>query len=93
MTQENKIQEALDMIRYFDWYWRMCDLGYMEERRRAYSGMRRFVEHVCTIPNKAVREALRNLWTLKYRETQDSLSGEKNDYTEKRNEYMAVLAS
>ena len=92
MTQENKIEKALQMIKNFDWDWRMCDLGYFEERKKAERRMRSFVALVCTIPNKAVREALRNLWTLEYRKIQYNRGGNKTEYIEKKKEYMAVLA-
>ena len=87
MTQENKIQAALNMIDGYDWYWRMADAWLYDS---AKAGMRNFVELVSTIENSNIRTALRNLWTLKFEETR----GFKNtDITAKRNEYMAVLAA
>lgn len=90
MTQENKIQAALRMIDGYDWYWRMADAWLYDS---AKSGMRSFVELVSTIENSNVRQALRNLWTLKYEETRGIISGESADTSAKRSEYMAVLAA
>ena len=90
MTQENKIQTALQMIDGYDWYWRMADDWRYDS---AKAGMRNFVERVSTIENSNIRQALRNLWTLKFEETRGFISGVSADTTAKRNEYMAVLAA
>jgi len=93
MTQDNTIQEALEWINNFDWYWRMADSGFDWRYESAKAGMRKFVALVNTIDNEMVRKALRNLWTLKYEEARDAVNGKNTDNTEKRNEYMAVLAA
>ena len=93
MTQENKIQEALSMIKYNNFSWRMCEWGYVKEYDKAKARMRRFVAHVSTIENAAIRTALRNLWTLRCKEAQEFIDGKRPDYTEQKNEYMAIIAS
>ena len=93
MTQNNKIQDSLQMISNFDWYWRMADSGYDWRYESAKAGMRKFVALVSTIDNEIVRKALRNLWTLKYEEARDAVNGRKTDNTAIRNEYMAALAA
>lgn len=90
MTQENKIQRALQMIDSYDWYWRMADAWLYDS---AKAGMRKFVSLVNSIEDGNIRTALRNLWTLKYEETRGFISGVSADITAKRNEYMAVLAA
>lgn len=93
MTQNSTIQEALKMIDSHDWYWRMADSGYDWRYEGAKAGMRKFVALVNTIENEIVRKALRNLWTLKFEEARDAVSGRSTDNTEKKNEYMAALAA
>ena len=93
MTQDNTIQEALDRINNFDWYWRMADSGFDWRYERAKAGMRKFVALVNTIDNQLVRKALRGLWELKYEEAQDAVNGKSTDNTEKRKAYMAALAA
>lgn len=93
MANENKIQDALQMIDRFDWYWRMADSDFDWRYENAKAGMRKFVTLVSTIENEIVRKALRNLWTLKYEETRDAVNGRETDNTEIRNEYMAALAA
>ena len=93
MTTNNTIQEALNRINNFDWYWRMADSGYDWRYNAAKEGMRKFVALVNTIDNEIVRKALRNLWTLKFEEARDAVNGKETDNTEKRNEYMAALAA
>ena len=78
------------MIDSYDWYWRMADAWLYD---RAKAGMRSFVSFVSTIENENVRQALRNLWTLKYEETRGFISGGNTDISAKRSEYMAVLAA
>lgn len=90
MTQENKIQTALQMIDGYDWFWRMSDAWLYDE---AKAGMRNFVSFVNTIENANIRIALRNLWTLKYEEVMGIISGNRIDMSAKRNEYMAALAA
>ena len=93
MTQNNKIQEALQMIESHDWYWRMADSGYDWRYNAAKAGMRQFVALVSSIENEIVRTALRNLWTLAFEEARDAVNGHDTDNTAKRNEYMAALAA
>ncbi len=93
MTQNKTIQEALNMIDRFDWYWRMADSGYDWRYNAAKAGMRKFVALVSTLDNEIVRKALRNLWTLKFEEARDAVNGKNTDNTEKKNEYMAALAA
>ena len=93
MANENKIQDALQMIDKFDWYWRMADSGFDWRYESAKASMRKFVALVNSIDNEIVRKALRNLWTLKYEEARDAVNGKETDYTEIRNEYMAALAA
>ena len=93
MTQNTTIQEALNMIDRFDWYWRMADSGYDWRYESAKAGMRKFVALVSTLDNEIVRKALRNLWTLKFEEARDAVNGKNTDNTEKKNEYMAALAA
>lgn len=93
MANENKIQDALQMIDRFDWYWRMADSDFDWRYENAKAGMRKFVALVSTIENEIVSKALRNLWTLKYEETRDAVNGRETDNTEIRNEYMAALAA
>ena len=83
MTQDSKIQKALDMIDNYDWFWSMSDKA----------GMRRFVALVNTIEDEDVRKALRGLWSLRYEETSSIISGRHADVSAQRNEYMAVLAA
>lgn len=90
MEQNNKIQEALQMIDRFDWFWRMANDWRYES---AKAGMRRFVDLVNTIENEIARKALRNLWTLRFEEARDEINGYNTDNSEKRNEYMAALAA
>ena len=66
MTQDSKIQKALDMIDNYDWFWSMSDAWRYDSAR---VGMRRFVTLVNTIEDEGVRKALRGLWTLRYEET------------------------
>ena len=93
MTQNSKIQDALQMIDRFDWYWRMADGGYTWRYDNAKAEMKKFVALVHSIDNEIVRKALRNLWTLKYEEARDAMNGKETDNTEIRNEYMAALAA
>lgn len=93
MAQENKIQDALQMIDRFDWYWRMADSEYDWRYENAKAGMRKFVALVSSIDNEIVRTALRNLWTLAFEEARDAVNGHDTDNTAKRNEYMAALAA
>lgn len=93
MTQNNKIQEALQMIESHDWYWRMADSGYDWRYNSAKARMRQFVALVSSIENEIVRTALRNLWTLRFEEARDAVNGRNTDNTAKRNEYMAALAA
>ncbi len=93
MTQNTTIQEALNMIDRFDWYWRMADSGYDWRYNAAKAGMRKFVALVSTIDNEIVKKALRNLWTLKFEEARDAVNGKDTDNSEKKNEYMAALAA
>ena len=91
MTQNGNIQEALNMINRFDWYWRMADSGFDWRYESAKAGMREFVAFVNTFNNEIVRTALRNLWTLAFEEARDAVNGHDTDNTAKRNEYMAAL--
>ena len=93
MTQNTTIQEALNMIDRFDWYWRMADSGYDWRYNAAKAGMRKFVALVSTLDNEIVKKALRNLWTLKFEEARDAVNGKNTDNSEKKNEYMAALAA
>lgn len=93
MTQNSTIQEALKRIDSFDWYWRMADSGFDWRYESAKAGMRKFVALVNTIDNAVVREALRNLWTLRFEEARDAVNGKKTDNTEIRKEYLAALAA
>lgn len=93
MANENKIQDALQMIDRFDWYWRMADSGFDWRYENAKAGMRKFVALVHSIDNEIVRKALRNLWTLKYEEARDAVNGKETDNAEIRREYMAALAA
>ena len=87
MTQDSKIQKALDMIDNYDWFWSMWRYD------SAKAGMRRFVALVNTIEDEDVRKALRGLWSLRYEETSSIISGRHADVSAQRNEYMAVLAA
>ncbi len=93
MTQNTTIQEALNMIDRFDWYWRMADSGYDWRYNAAKAGMRKFVALVSTIDNEIVKKALRNLWTLQFEEARHAMNGKNTDNSEKKNEYMAALAA
>ena len=90
MTQDSKIQKALDMIDNYDWFWSMSDAWRYDSAR---AGMRSFVTLVNTIEDENVRMALRGLWTLRYEETSSIISGRNINVSEQRNEYMAVLAA
>ena len=90
MTQDSKIQKALDMIDNYDWFWSMSDAWRYDSAR---VGMRRFVTLVNTIEDEGARKALRGLWTLRYEETSSIISGRNINVSEQRNEYMAVLAA
>lgn len=90
MTQDCKIQKALDMIESYDWFWSMSDAWRYDSAR---VGMRRFVTLVSTIEDEDVRKALRGLWTLRYEEASSIINGRNIDTSAQRNEYMAVLAA
>lgn len=90
MTQDNKIQTALEMIESYDWFWRMSDAWLYDS---AKAGMRRFVTFVNTIGDENMRNALRGLWVLRYEEASSIISGRHADVSAQRNEYMAVLAA
>ena len=90
MTQDSKIQKALDMIDNYDWFWSMSDAWRYDSAR---VGMRRFVTLVNTIEDEDVRRALRGLWTLRYEEASSIINGRNIDTSAQRNEYMAVLAA
>ena len=90
MTQDSKIQKALDMIDNYDWFWSMSDAWRYDSAR---VGMRRFVTLVNTIEDEGVRKALRGLWTLRYEEASSIINGRNIDTSAQRNEYMAVLAA
>ena len=72
MTQDNKIQTALEMIESYDWFWRMSDAWLYDS---AKAGMRRFVTFVNTIGDENMRNALRGLWVLRYEEASSIISG------------------
>ena len=93
MVKDSKIQDALQMIDRFDWYWRMADSGYDWRYEAAKAGMRKFVALVNTIESEVIRKTLRNLWTLAFEEARDAVNGHNNDNSEIRNEYMAALAA
>ena len=90
MTQDSKIQKALDMIDNYDWFWSMSDAWRYDS---AKAGMRRFVTLVSTIEDEDVRKALRGLWSLRYEEASSVINGRNIDTSAQRNEYMAVLAA
>lgn len=90
MTQDSKIQKALEMIDNYDWFWSMSDAWRYDS---AKAGMRSFVSLVNTIDDEDVRKALRGLWTLRYEETSSIINGRNIDTSAQRNEYMAVLAA
>ena len=74
MTNEQKIEVALDILRTQDWYW------FMEESTRphydnARGTMRAFVKVVATISDQAIVEALRSLWTATYTYLHETMWG------------------
>ena len=63
-TTTNKIERALSILKAQDWYWMMSDTS--RAYNNACGSMRAFVQLVSTINDKAIVEALRNLWTATY---------------------------
>ena len=78
MNTSNTIQDALEMITNHDWYWRMADCGYEANYNAAKAHMQAFLRLVNTIANDGIREALKNLWLLKFDEARDAVNG-RND--------------
>ena len=79
MNTSNTIQDALEMITNHDWYWRMADYGYEANYNAAKAHMQAFLRLVNTITNDAIREALKNLWLLKFDEARDAVNGRNNE--------------
>ena len=86
------VTEALKIMNGYDWYWYMADYGYTQLSNSAKATMRYFVKTVAQIEDSSVREALRNLWILKYNYASASVNGrELEDYEEKKNNYMNII--
>ena len=49
-----------------DWFYMMADYGYGKLRDKARAEMREFVECCNKVDDEEKKEALRNLWILKY---------------------------
>lgn len=94
MEATMKIDEALRIMSGYDWHWCMADYGYTQFYEGAKATMRRFVKVVSEIENSAIREALRNLWTLKYENARAQRNGnEMEDFKEREAELMNVINS
>ena len=77
MTTNNNINEALKIYNYRDWTWQMADDNFSSRCRNAKAEMREFVSLVNTIDDAEVRDALRRMWTLRYKELQASYNDEE----------------
>ncbi len=87
MEQNNKIQEALEIINHHDWFWMMVEYGYEASYNSAKASMRSFVALVKTIDNETIREALKALWMLRFNAARNN-----EDNKAKEEELMNTLA-
>jgi len=90
MNQSDKIHEALQMIDHHDWYWMMSE-EYTRSYNAARASMRAFVATLKTITNESTREALRNLWLVRYDYARDAINGKQTNTTAKEAELMNTI--
>lgn len=79
MEQNSNIHEAIKMIENHDWNWRMADSGYDWRYESAKKHMKTFVSLVKTIDNADVRETLRNMWVLVFKNNMEQYNTCKNE--------------
>ena len=94
MTTTQKIEKALNILKYQDWTWYMADYTHPAEDD-ARSSMRAFVRLVATIADKAIVKALRDLWVATYNYYRAIKWGRNKEaeveYDNKKAELMAVI--
>lgn len=62
----NAIERAMQIFTNRDWTYMMVDYGYERKHYQAKMEMREFVMCCNKVEDKEKKEALRELWTLKY---------------------------
>lgn len=92
MDTKNIINEALQIMKAHDWTWFMADFGYTQYYEGARANMRHFVSVISKIDDAQKRDALRELWTLKYYNTRASVNGQTADES-KESELMQIIAA
>lgn len=94
MTTAQKIEKALTILKYQDWFWNMADFSRPAENK-ARSSMRSFVRLVATIEDKEIVKALRDLWVATYEYFRAIKWGSDEEaevaYNSKRAELMAII--
>ena len=94
MTTSNKIEKALQILKHQDFYWMMADYS-SSAHSKACGSMRAFVELVATIEDRAIVNALRELWTATYRYIHATLwsanEAAEKEFKTKEAELMAVI--
>ncbi len=94
MNANNNIAEALNIMNAHDWYWRMADCNFTAHYNAAKATMREFVETVSKIDDAVVREALRNLWRLRFEDASNAVNGIKTEnYENRKAELMKAIAA
>lgn len=87
MTNTEKIEKALQILKCHDWYWMMCDsnsaYGY------SYGSMRAFVELVATINDNTIVKALRDLWKATYEFVHEKT--DKETFKAKEDELLGII--
>lgn len=93
METTNKIEKALQILNYQDWFWMMSDSN--SSYGEAKASMRAFVEVVESIKDSAIAKALRDLWIATYTYAHATMFCEdeaaKADFKAKEAELMAVI--
>lgn len=93
-TNTQKIEKALEILKYQDWFWAMADYTHpaIDEAR---GSMRAFVNVVASISDRAIVKALRELWKATYEYVHATMWG-SNDaaeakYNSTKEQLMAII--
>ena len=93
-TTSQKIEKALEILDNQDWTWMMADYA-NPAYSNAYRSMRAFVELVASVSNKAIVNALRDLWVATYEYIHKTMWSENEEakakFEAKKAELMAII--
>lgn len=88
-----KIEKALQILNYQDWFWMMSDSN--SAYGEAKASMRAFVEVVKSIKDSAIAKALRDLWEATYTYAHKTMFRENDEakvvYETTKEQLMAII--